>query len=95
MESLALVFNSKLSVGLIGLLGAFIGYHLRPKLDQSKKTIEIRSEVYLEFLDALASDNQVELRKAKTKLVLVASDDVIDGICDLYSQPDLARSQCS
>ena len=87
----------KIVVALIGISGvlasAIVQYLLGSKMEKSKKQIEVKSQAYLDFLNAvsdIASSAQYsekrsveqlqKLNQAKTRVILIGSKSVVEDL---------------
>ncbi|OCH11870.1 hypothetical protein [Aliivibrio fischeri] len=87
----------KIVVALIGISGvlasAIVQYLLGSKMEKSKKQIEVKSQAYLDFLNAvseIASSAQYSekrsveqlqrLNQAKTRVILIGSKSVVEDL---------------
>jgi len=93
----------KFIIALIGLTGvvvsALVQYYLGRQAESNKKTIEIRTNAYLDFVNSVSeiassaqhnqnrSLNQLQkLNQAKTRVVLIGSDEVVNAIHTFWSK---------
>ena len=99
----------KLIVAFIGLVGvgasALIQYYLGRQSEQNKKTVDIRAQAYLDFVNVVseiaASAKHLEQRKleqlqqltqAKSRVVLIGSDDVVKEIHTFFTKHGVLNS---